>query len=94
MTEDNLKQTADYVQHDRVARRMRTLRRGRIVMNQRNSSVDVTVRDLSSTGAKLKLQEIWMVPTEFDLQLMGPTGSVELVVPCQRRWQTGMMVGV
>ena len=93
MTEDTSKDTAEQPSQDRATQRLRTLRRGRIVMNRRHSSVDVVVRDLSATGAKLKLQEIWMVPTEFDLQLLSPSGAVELVVPCQRRWQTGILVG-
>jgi PilZ domain len=73
--------------------RMRMLRRGRIVVNHRHSSFDVGIRDLSSTGAKLKLTEVWAVPETFDLQLLKPDGSMELVVPCEKRWQTGVLVG-
>lgn len=72
---------------------MRTLRRGRIVTNRRSSSFDVTVRDLSGTGAKLKLLEVWAVPTEFELQVLTPSGDVELAAHCRKMWQTGVLVG-
>jgi PilZ domain-containing protein len=73
--------------------RIRIMRRGRIVLNRRHSSFDVGIRDLSSTGAKLKLTEIWAVPETFELQILKPDGSMELIVPCEKRWQTGILVG-
>jgi len=77
----------------RGGKRMRLLRRGRIVVNHRHSSFDVGIRDLSATGAKLKLGEIWAVPETFELQILKSDGSVELVVPCAKRWQSGVLVG-
>ena len=77
----------------RGGKRMRLLRRGRIVLNQRHSSFDVGIRDLSATGAKMKLSEIWAVPDAFELQILKSDGSVELIVPCAKRWQSGILVG-
>lgn len=80
-------------EESRVAPRQRVLRRGRIVVNHLNSSFDVLVRDLSKGGAKLKLGEAWAVPAQFELRILTPEGVVEARHPCEKRWQSGLMVG-
>lgn len=81
--------------HDenRSSRRLRTLRRGRIVLSNYRSSFDVMIRDLSPSGVKLKLAEIWAVPAAFELHLLKPDGTLDLAVPCRTEWQSGILVG-
>ena len=93
MTDEREAQVDHLSTNGRDGPRMRMLRRGRIVLNLRHSSFDVGIRDLSSTGVKLKLTEIWAVPEKFELQILKPDGSMELVVPCEKRWQSGILVG-
>ena len=47
--------------------RQRTLKKGRIVFNDRNSTIDCTIRNLSPWGALLLVPNIAGVPDRFDL---------------------------
>lgn len=51
----------------RIAPRKRTLKGARIAINDGYSTFDCTVRNLSETGAKLKLASTLGVPDAFDL---------------------------
>ncbi|WP_291078326.1 PilZ domain-containing protein [Hyphomonas sp.] len=93
MTHDSSPPKSTPPSQRRAAARRRTLRRGRILLNLRHSTVDVMVRDLSATGAQLKLPGLWDVPTDFDLQILAPCGGEELIVSCEKRWQTGVLIG-
>jgi hypothetical protein len=53
----------------RLDSRLRTLLGAQIVFNNRYSSVDCTVRDLSSTGAKVLVSPHVAIPDEFDLDI-------------------------
>jgi hypothetical protein len=56
LTEDN-----------RASLRRRTLKGGRIVLNNGNSTISCTVRNLSETGALLRVPSILGIPDGFDL---------------------------
>ena len=79
-------------EHREDARR-RTLRKGRILINELQSSFDVLVRDFSEEGMQLKLWEAWAVPETFDLELLSRYGHIEAIYHCELRWQHGQMVG-
>jgi hypothetical protein len=51
----------------RPPQRKRVLKKGRIVFNDRHSTIDCTVRDLSPWGARLLVQTLAAVPDRFDL---------------------------
>jgi PilZ domain len=53
----------------RSGSRARTLLGARIVFNNRHSTVDCTVRDLSAIGAKVLVSPHVPVPDEFDLHI-------------------------
>ena len=73
--------------------RHRTLREGRILVNDLHSSFDVMIRDFSEEGMQLKLWEAWAVPETFDLELLSRYGHIEAIYHCELRWQHGLMVG-
>ncbi len=73
--------------------RQRTLRRARVLVNSSGSSFDAVIRDLSRSGAKVKLPSLWAVPDVFELQILTPLGAVDMVVPCEKRWQVGDTLG-
>jgi hypothetical protein len=91
---DNLAQTFPAASSERRgAARRRTLRRARVVVNNSYSTFDALVRDVSEGGAQLKLPTAWALPTEFELQILTPLGTVETIVPCQKKWQSGDHLG-
>jgi hypothetical protein len=47
--------------------RLRTLKKGRIVFNQRSSAIDCMVRNLSPWGALLTVSSLVAIPDRFDL---------------------------
>ena len=49
--------------------RRKTLKGGRIVFNAGRSTIDATVRNLSSRGAKLQVTSVVGIPDTFDLVL-------------------------
>jgi len=53
---------------NRIAPRQRTLKGARIVMNDGFSTLDVLVRNLSETGARLKVSSIVGIPDRFELR--------------------------
>ena len=53
----------------RQTTRNRSLLGGRIIFNNRNSSLDCVVRNLSPTGARIVLGSSVTVPDEFELYL-------------------------
>ena len=55
----------------RAADRARTLKGGTIVFNNGNSVLNCVIRDLSPTGARLKVDGAAMLPDEF-LLVTGP----------------------
>jgi hypothetical protein len=55
----------------RHSTRRRTLKSGRIVFNNRNSTIECVVRNLSSHGALLQLPNVTGIPDDFELYIDG-----------------------
>ena len=74
----------------RIAPRRRILKSGIAASNDRRLTVNCTVRDISDTGARLRVEGSITVPDTFELiiELDG------LEAPCQVVWRKGGEVGV
>jgi hypothetical protein len=70
--------------------RHRTLKAGRIIFNQRRSVLDCTVRNLSSTGARLDVPSTVGIPEAFELIIE----SDEIARSCRVAWRTERRIGV
>ncbi len=68
--------------------RRTVLKSGRIVFNAGRSTIDCTVRNLSSSGAKLVLSSVVGIPDSFDLLLDGARHPSRVV------WRTLKELGV
>lgn len=53
----------------RAAERLRSFLRAQIVFNNRMSTIDCIIKNISATGAKIALNETLTVPTEFDVYI-------------------------
>jgi PilZ domain len=53
----------------RSSRRSRSLLQGKVVFNNRSSTLDCTLRDSSETGARLTFSAHVPIPDEFDLEI-------------------------
>jgi len=56
---------------NRAAVRHKTLKGGRIIFNAGRSTIDCTVRNLSSKGARLGVASVVGIPNTFDLSVHG-----------------------
>src|SRR5580704_11637680 len=74
----------------RRARRARTLRAGKILLNNKSSIIDCTVRNLSADGACLRVASVTGIPPSFDLLVDGENASLA----CDVIWQSRDHVGV
>jgi hypothetical protein len=72
-----------------VNNRSKTLKTAKIIFNKNQSVIDCFVRDLSDTGAKLKLGDIAAVPRMFILELHDGTRR-----DCERVRAMGLEIGV
>ena len=73
----------------RTNTRAKTLKSAKIVFNKNQSVIDCFVRDLSPTGARLKLGDLVPVPKMFVLELHDGTRY-----DCERVRVTGQEIGV
>ncbi len=73
----------------RSSQRQRTLKGGRIVFNGGRSTIECVVRNLSETGAKLKVNSILGIPDGFELLLSD--GSRQR---CRLVWRSMTEIGV
>jgi hypothetical protein len=73
----------------RVNSRNKTLKSAKIVFNKNQSVIDCFVRDLSPTGARLKLGDVAAVPRNFILELNDGTRH-----DCERVRAMGLEIGV
>jgi hypothetical protein len=73
----------------RRSTRHRVFKEGRIVIKGR-STINCTIRGMSDTGAKLRLQAITELPEMFELLVVKDA----LLLPAMLAWQTGEHVGV
>jgi hypothetical protein len=74
----------------RSSKRVRTILAGRIVFNNRFSTIECTVRDLSETGARIYFPHPINIPPEFDLEI--PKRG--LSVRAREMWCNGKEHGV
>jgi hypothetical protein len=74
----------------RIAPRRRVLKSGIAASNDRRLTVNCTVRDISDTGARLRVEGSMTVPDTFELLI--PLDGLE--APCQVVWRKGGDVGV
>jgi hypothetical protein len=51
--------------------RMRRLKDGRVVFNERNSVMNCVFRNISETGAKILVEEPYLLPAEFVVNVSG-----------------------
>lgn len=83
-------QTAQQVAEERIARRQRVLLKGFVAWNGDLSSTPCTVRDISDTGAKVRLDSPVLIPVQFTLHVEIGGWKVE----CERVWLEGLTMGV
>jgi hypothetical protein len=69
--------------------RRTVLKGARIIFNERQSTLNCRVRDMTDGGARLDLSTQQLLPHEFDLQVSG-----NLTRRCGLRWAHGNFVGV
>ena len=73
----------------RAVSRRTTLKGGRIAFNGGRSTVDCTVRNLSSKGAKLLVSSVVGIPDTFDLVLSDHSRQA-----CRVKWRSLKELGV
>lgn len=74
----------------RASSRHRTLKKGKIVFNNRYCSADCTIRNESETGALLLVTQNHIIPTQFELNVYPGTAYR----PVQIVWRTADALGV
>lgn len=87
MTMSMLHDTASSNRREHMRRTV--IKGARIIFNDRKSTLDCRVRDLTGDGARLDLTTQQLLPHEFDLHLAGDPAR-----RCGLRWARGTMVGV
>lgn len=78
----------------RRAPRQRTLRSGRVAINKVFSTIDVVVRDISDTGARIRLAQPMVLPKTFSLVIFDANTSTYRTIPAKFVWQRGVDIGV
>lgn len=78
------------VRKKRRERRARVFKPGRLILNNGFSTIDCLVRDLSSIGARVTLEESVVLPDRFEFELL-ETGDVR---PAAKRWHRGNSFGL
>ena len=74
----------------RVAQRVRTLKRAKILFNNHYSTFDCIVRNLSATGALLTIDEAAHLPKTFDITI----GEDAPERPARLVYRRGMLAGI
>jgi len=74
----------------RKGRRQKQLKSGIIVLNDRRSTLACTIRDISESGARLKLGSVVNLPEAFELILVND----RKIVPVQKCWHSHPECGV
>ena len=77
----------------RTETRHRALKTGRIVFNNRFSTMDCTIRNLSEHGAMLMMPGPHGIPDEFVLELDGGTVTHACKVAWRKERQLGVTFG-
>ncbi|KCZ57616.1 PilZ domain-containing protein [Hyphomonas chukchiensis] len=76
------------------APRQRTLKSGRIAINEMTSTFEVLIRDMSDTGARLVMSDVYLLPKHFELIVLNPNTGRPSHTPCELVWQKALIVGV
>src|SRR5262245_30791039 len=74
----------------RTRARQRSFLQGRLYFNNRRSSLDCLVRDISSQGAKLKVSDSVAIPEIVELHIPHKDETYRAKV----QWRTGFEIGV
>ena len=74
----------------RTRPRKRVLKTGQIITDSTSSTVDCILRDISESGARLRLTSTAALPSTFLLLIK----SENVIVPVQRVWRNAHEVGV
>jgi hypothetical protein len=77
----------------RRAQRHRCLRMARCVFNHEQSDLEVTLRNLSDTGARISGDELICLPEAFELHIHDGFGGFEMR-KVRRVWMTGQAAGL
>lgn len=77
-------------QESRAEHRSRTLKRGQVRIDGGKSLIDCTIRDLTETGAKLRFEDAFPLPPQFDLFIV----DAKAIWPARSAWQKGNEAGV
>jgi hypothetical protein len=78
------------MQERRQSQRLRSLRAGKILFNNKRSVIDCMVRNLSRKGTCLLVASVVGIPSAFDLLLEGEATSR----PCNTVWHAANKIGV
>ena len=78
------------MQERRATARVRSFIGGRIVFNNRNSSVDCLIRNVSSNGARISLLGAVTIPDEFDLVIPVQSRSCRARIAWRRADEFGV----
>jgi hypothetical protein len=80
----------DAAPQPRKHQRMRTLKDGQLISEGMTSLVDVKIRDLSASGARVETTTVIKLPEAFTLFIP----SQKMIYPCRARWRRGMQIGI
>ena len=70
--------------------RVRSFLRARIIFNNKNSSIDCTIKNISPSGAKIEVCNTFAIPAEFDLSIP----AKNRVVRARMMWRDAEAIGV
>jgi len=74
----------------RKNQRKRVLKDGQLISDDMKSLVNVKIRDLSLSGARLESAGFIQLPDSFRLLVV----SEKAIYPCLARWRKGTLIGV
>ena len=78
------------VQNHRRAVCRRVLKEGKIIIQPPSGTIDVKIRDLSETGAKLEVLAITPLPDKFGFIIVADA----TVIPAAVKWRKGDFMGI
>ncbi len=89
-TAGNTALAANVADEARIAPRRRMLKSGKVAYSERHVTIDCLVRDMSATGARLRIEGSVTAPDTFELLI--PLEGLE--ANCQVVWRSGADLGV
>ena len=79
------------MQERRKEPRQRVLKAGKVICNDRSCVFDCRITDLTAGGARLKIENPWLVPNRFDFV---DTASAKTKRPARVIWREVMEFGI